>query len=74
MGRPAKYRKPLMRTYRVSQAHVDRVEDLRAALKVASNSDVIEEATMKLHKRLGLPPRGAEDDPTGRKRNGKAAR
>ena len=51
MGRPAKYVKPFLRTYRVSQSHIERINDLRTVLMVSSNSDVIEEAVLKLHRR-----------------------
>jgi excisionase family DNA binding protein len=68
MGRPAKYRKPLMRTYRVSEDHERRVDELRKMMRMPSKSDVIEHAVIELadrerrggprpnHQAASLPP------------------
>ena len=62
IGRPAKYVKPLMRTYRVSAGHCERVVELRGLLTGSrSDSDVIEEAVIRLHKRY-VPTRRREKD------------
>ena len=52
MGRPSKYRKPKLATYRVSPAHEERVKVLKAALGLPSKSDVILEAVLVLHEQV----------------------
>jgi excisionase family DNA binding protein len=52
-GRPAKYHKPNARTYRVSDAFLERVEELRSSSPTCrSDSDVVEEVVLRAHQAL----------------------
>lgn len=52
MGRPAKYHKPHIRTYRVSAEHIERVNELRNVVpSCRSDSDIIEDAVLHFYKR-----------------------